>query len=244
MSKRQQIALVSGSTKGIGKSIAQQLVLDGYLVIQNSRSKVQVSELVGADHIMADVTNAKECSNLIRKVVEKYGNLDLLVCNVGSGKSIEGNANTQNSWDYFLSINLSSTTFLVESAIQALKEAKGNVVAISSVCGEDPTINAPIEYATAKAALEMFIKTMAVRSAKHGIRFNVVSPGNVLFDGSVWDQKLKTDEVATNLYIEKTVPLGRFIEPEDIARAVSFLAGPQGRNITGAILRVDGGQSL
>jgi NAD(P)-dependent dehydrogenase (short-subunit alcohol dehydrogenase family) len=205
---------------------------------------VQESQLVGEDHIIANVTNVKECMDLIGKVIEKYAYLDLLVCNVGSGKAIEGNTSTLNSWNHFLSINLSTTTFLVEAAMQALKETKGNVVAISSVCGEDPTIDAPIEYATAKAALEMFMKTMAVRSAKHGIRFNVVSPGNVLFDGSVWDQKLKTDEVATTLYIERTVPLGRFIEPEDIASAVSFLAGPHGRNITGAILQVDGGQSL
>jgi 3-oxoacyl-[acyl-carrier protein] reductase len=90
----------------------------------------------------------------------------------------------------------------------------------------------------------MFMKTMAVRYGKQGLRFNVVSPGNVLFDGSVWDQKLKTNEVSTTSYIEKTVPLGRFIEPQDIARAVSFLAGPGGRNINGVVLPVDGGQSL
>ena len=235
---------MSGSTKGIGKAIAQQLVLDGYIVIQNSRSIVLESELVGEAHIMADVTNAKECKDLIAKIVEKYDNLDALVCNVGSGKGLEENTSVSNSWDHFLSVNLSSTTFLVESALESLTKAKGNVVAISSICGEDPTIEAPIGYTTAKAALEMFMKTMAVRYGKQGLRFNVVSPGNVLFNGSVWDQKLKTHEVLTTSYIESNVPLGRFVNPQDIASAVSFLAGPGGRNITGAVLPVDGGQSL
>lgn len=235
---------MSGSTKGIGKAIAQQLVIDGYIVIQNSRSKVLQSELVGEAHIKADVTIANECKDLIGRIVEKYDNLDILVCNVGSGKGLEENISVPNSWDHFLSVNLSSTTFLVEFALEALTKSKGNVVAISSICGEDPTIEAPIEYTTAKAALEMFMKTMAVKYGKQGLRFNVVSPGNVLFSGSVWDQKLKTNKVSTNSYIEKTVPLGRFVNPQDIASAVSFLAGPGGRNVTGAILRVDGGQSL
>jgi 3-oxoacyl-[acyl-carrier protein] reductase len=244
LNKRPQVALVSGSTKGIGKVIAQQLILDGYIVVQNSRSTLLESELVGTAHIMADVTNAKECRDLVRKIVETYGNLDLLVCNVGSGKSLEMNTSISNSWDHFLNINLSSTTFLVDSALQALIKSKGNVIAISSACGDDPTIEAPIGYTTAKAALEMFMKTMAVRYGKQGLRFNVVSPGNVLFDGSVWDQKLKINEELTTSYIKKSVPLGRFVEPQDIANSVSFLAGAGGRNITGAILPVDGGQSL
>ena len=212
--------------------------------MQNSRSTVLESELVSTAHIIADVTNAKECRDLVAKIVETYGSLDLLVCNVGSGKGLEGNTSVSNSWDHFLSVNLSSTTFLVDSALQALAKSKGNVIAISSVCGEDPTIEAPIGYTTAKAALEMFMKTMAVRYGKQGLRFNVVSPGNVLFEGSVWDQKLKTNEASTTSYIEKTVPLGRFDEPQDISNSVSFVAGAGGRNITGAVLPVDGGQSL
>lgn len=235
---------MSGSTKGIGKAIARQLILDGYIVIQNSRSIVQESQLVGDSHIVADVTKAKECEDLIGKIIERYGSLDVLVCNVGSGKSLEGNTSFSNSWEHFLSLNLISTTFLVESALGALIMTKGNVVAISSICGEDPTIEAPIGYTTAKAALEMFMKTMAVRYGRQGLRFNVVSPGNVLFDGSVWDQKLKTDSEVTTMHINENVPLGRFVEPQDIARAVSFLVGSDGRNITGAILPVDGGQSL
>ena len=88
------------------------------------------------------------------------------------------------------------------------------------------------------------MKTMAVRNGKMGVRFNVVSPGNVIFGGSVWEQKLNSNRLKVNSYLEQQVPLGKFIEPQDIATAVSFLAGPSGRNITGVVLPVDGGQSI
>jgi 3-oxoacyl-[acyl-carrier protein] reductase len=244
MSERQQVALVSGSTRGIGKVIAEKLVLDGYIVVQNSRSSVQVGELVGQTHIRADVTNPNECKELIEKIIETYGQLNLLVCNVGSGKSLSSGVGFAESWDHFLSINLDSTTYLVDSALEALITTKGNTVAISSICGEDPTIEAPIGYTTAKAGLEMFMKTMAVRYGKKGLRFNVVSPGNVFFEGSVWDQKLKADKVAVTSYLEQKVPLARFITPHEIAGAVSFLASSHAQSITGIVLPVDGGQSL
>jgi len=244
MSERRQVALVSGSTRGIGKAIAEQLVLDGYIVVQNSRSSVQDGELVGQTHIRADVTNPSDCKELIEEIVEIYGQLNLLVCNVGSGKSLSTSVGTEESWDHFLSINLNSTTYLVNSALKALITTKGNAVAISSICGEDPTIEAPIGYTTAKAGLEMFMKTMAVRYGKKGLRFNVVSPGNVLFEGSVWAQKLRDDKDAVNSYLERQVPLARFITPKEIAAAVSFLAGSHAQSITGVVLPVDGGQSL
>lgn len=244
MSERQQVALVSGSSRGIGKVIAEQLVLDGYIVIQNSRTSVQDGELVGQTHIRADVTNPNECKELIEKIVELYGQLNLLVCNVGSGKGLSSGVDPAESWDHFLNINLNSTTYLVDSALEALIATKGNTVAISSICGEDPTIEAPIGYTTAKAGLEMFMKTMAVRYGKKGLRFNVVAPGNVLFEGSVWDQKLKADKVAVNSYLEQQVPLARFITPQEIAGAVSFLASSCAQSITGIVLPVDGGQSI
>ena len=244
MSERQQVALVSGSTRGIGTAIAEQLVLDGYIVVQNSRTSVQDGELVGQTHMRADVTNPNQCKELIEKIIETYGQLNLLVCNVGSGKSLSSEVGPTELWNHFLNINLISTTYLVDSALKALIATKGNTVAISSICGVDPTINAPIGYITAKAGLEMFMKTMAVRYGKQGLRFNVVSPGNVLFEGSVWDQKLKADKEGVNSYIEQQVPLAKFITPQEIAITVSFLASSGAQSITGIVLPIDGGQSL
>jgi 3-oxoacyl-[acyl-carrier protein] reductase len=238
------IALVSGSTRGIGKAIAQQLVLDGYVVIQNSRSLITSEELIGEKHVIADVTNEDECNDLVTEVIKDYGQIDLLVCNVGSGRNLHKDASPSNSWNHFLNTNLNSMAYLVNSALPSLSQKQGSVIAISSICAEDPTIDAPIGYTTAKAGLNIFMRAMAVKHGKKGLRFNVIAPGNVYFPGSTWDQKLKDNKLAVEAYLEQKVPLGRFVEPQDIALAVSFLAGPKARNITGVVLSVDGGQSL
>ena len=90
----------------------------------------------------------------------------------------------------------------------------------------------------------MYIQGMAVKNGPLGVRFNVVSPGNVYFEGSVWDQKIQESKEEIEGYIRNVVPLGKFILPEDISEAVSFLVSDRAKNVTGVVLKVDGGQSL
>ncbi len=244
MIQEKQVAFVSGSTKGIGLAIAIKLQADGYAVIQNSRESVGVKKIQGMDHLVGDVTKIEDCVHLINEIKAKYGRLDVLVCNVGSGRAISGESGVGEYWDHYKSLNLDSATFLVESSFELLKKNRGNVVAISSICADDPRINAPVGYASSKAALQMYIKSMAVKHGRDGLRFNLVSPGNVYFKGSVWDKKLQEDRLGTEKYINEVVPLRSFISAEDIAEAVSFLISEKAKNITGSILRVDGGQSI
>jgi len=242
--QEKQIAFVSGSTKGIGLAIAIKLQADGYAVIQNSRESIGVKEIQGMDHLVGDVTKIEDCIHLINEIKAKYGRLDVLVCNVGSGRAISGESDVPEYWEHYKSLNLDSATFLIESSLELLKKNRGNVVAISSICADDPRINAPVGYASSKAALQMYIKSMAVKHGRDGLRFNLVSPGNVYFKGSVWDKKLQEDRLGTEKYINEVVPLRSFISAEDIADAVSFLISEKAKNITGSILRVDGGQSI
>ena len=244
MIQEKQIAFVSGSTQGIGLAIAFKLQEDGYVVIQNSRENIGATELQLSDHVAADVTKIEDCARLINEIKNKYGRLDVLVCNVGSGRAIGGESSIGEYWDHFKSFNLDSSTFLIESSLNLLMESGGRVVAISSICADDPRINAPIGYASSKAALQMYIKSMAVKHGRDGLRFNVVSPGNVYFKGSVWDKKLQEDRLAIEKYINDMVPLRSFVSVDDIAEAVSFLVSAKAKNITGTILRVDGGQSI
>ncbi len=244
MIQEKQIAFVSGSTKGIGLAIAIKLQADGYVVIQNSREKIKAKEIQGIDHLVGDVTKIEDCVELINKIKAKYGRLDVLVCNVGSGRAISGESNVGKYWKHYKSLNLDSATFLIESSLNLLKSNRGKIVAISSICADDPRINAPVGYASSKAALQMYMKSMAVKHGRDGMRFNVVSPGNVYFKGSVWDKKLQEDRLGTEKYINDVVPLRSFISAEDIAEAVSFLVSEKAKNITGSILRVDGGQSI
>ena len=244
MANSGKVVLISGSTSGIGKTVTARFIDDGYTVIQNSRNEIDISDLLGAKHIQGDVTNYKICLEIIKSIKAEYGRLDVLVCNVGKGADLDSNILSEERWSYFLSNNLLSTTFLVESALPLLIKSKGNVVAISSICGSSFIKGAPVEYSVAKAALNMYIKSMAFKYANNGIRFNVVSPGNVLFEGSTWHNKIKNNEELVTKFISENVPMGVFIEPEAIADAVLFLASDSSNFTTGVELNIDGGQSL
>jgi 3-oxoacyl-[acyl-carrier protein] reductase len=239
-----KVALVSGSTYGIGRVIAARFVSEGYTVIQNSRNGINDEDLLGAKHVEGDVTNYKTCLEIIEAINAEYGRLDVLVCNVGSGTDLETIILPGERWSHFLSSNLLSCTFLVDSALQLLIKSKGNVVAVSSICGYGIVKGAPVEYSVAKAALNMYIKSIALKHGGSGIRFNAVSPGNVMFEGSTWHNKLKKNEKQVTQYISENVPMGEFIKPEAIAEAVIFLASDASKSTTGVVLNIDGGQIL
>ncbi len=244
MANSEKVVFVSGSTHGIGKVVAARFVNDGYTVIQNSRNKLDDNDLLGAKHIEGDVTNYKTCLDIIESIKAEYGRLDVLVCNVGSGADLDTIILPDERWSHFLSSNLLSCTFLVDSALQLLIKSKGNVIAVSSICGYSIVKGAPVEYSVAKAALNMYIKSMAFKHGDCGIRFNVVSPGNVMFEGSTWHNKLKKNEKQVTKYISENVPMGAFIKPESIAEATLFLASDISNSTTGVVLNVDGGQVL
>lgn len=244
MANLQKVVLISGSTSGIGKAVAARFINDGFTVIQNSRNKIDDKDILGVKHIEGDVTNYKTCLDIIESIKLEYGRLDVLVCNVGNGTDLDSDNLIEERWSHYLSSNLLSTTFLVDAAISLLIKSKGNVVAVSSICGSTSVKGAPIEYSAAKAALNMYIRSMALKHGKSSIRFNAVSPGNVMFEGSTWHSKIKKNKEFVNKYISENVPMGVLIEPEAVAEAVLFLAKDISKFTTGVVLNVDGGQSL
>ena len=237
----EQIVLVTGSSKGIGLSIARKFKEEKWAVIQNSRNEISKDSLIGDTCIFADVTKSDEVISLMKQIKDTYGHLDAIVCNVGSGKNLDS-SNSQERWDYFIKVNLFSATNIVDQALPLLENS--SVTVISSICGNSAIDGAPVEYSTAKAALNQYIKVMAKKYAEKEIRFNSVSPGNVIFDGSQWEEKLKSDKKNTNDYIKQNVPMGKFIEPQDVAEMVYYLSSNNSRIITGQNFIIDGGQSL
>jgi len=237
----EHIVLVTGSSKGIGLAIARKFKKENWAVIQNSRHEISKDSLIGDTCIFADVTKSDEVISLMKQIKDTYGHLDAIVCNVGSGKNIDS-SNSQDRWDYFIKVNLFSATNIVDHALPLLQNS--SVTVISSICGYSVIDGAPVEYSTAKAALNQYIKVMAKKFAEKEIRFNSVSPGNVIFDGSQWEEKLKLDEKKTSNYIKQNVPMGKFIEPQDVAEMVYYLSSKNSRFITGQNFVIDGGQSL
>ena len=244
---KDKVALVTGSSKGIGKAIANSLKQENCKIILNGRTNSALKKTAKSmgeniDYFVADVTNKKSCLKLQNYILKKYGKLDILVCNVGDGVSTSPGKETEKDWEKMLGINLIGTTNMIETFKKLLTKSNGTVTCISSIAGIE-TIGAPIAYATAKSALNTYIKQISVPLAEEKIRINAVVPGNIMFENSVWDKKLKKNPKKVKNFIKNQVPLKRFGKPDEIGDLVSFLSSVKASFITGSIFVIDGGQT-
>jgi len=242
----EKVALVTGSSKGIGLAIAQTLHAEGCHVALNARNAVDLdvatAQLAGAISVVGDVTQPAVAQQIVAEVLSTFGRLDILVCNVGSGRSIPPGNETADEWQRVFALNLWSTTNSVEAAREALSASKGVVVCISSICGIEVITGAPVTYSAAKAALHAYVRGISRPLGQQDVRINAVAPGNIFFDGSVWSRKLAEDKQGVESTLEKNVALGRLGTPEDVASLVAYLASPLSRFATGAVWTLDGGQ--
>lgn len=240
-----KVALVTGSSAGIGLAIAHVLAAEGASVILNGRNAGRLAQakagLTSATTLVADVTAPAECQRLVREVLSTHGRIDILVCNVGSGTSVPPGQESPEEWRRVFEINLYATTQMVCAAEAALAATNGNVVCISSICGLE-ALGCPVPYSVAKAALESFVRNSARPLGKLGVRINSVAPGNILFPGSTWERKLAADSVGVNEMLQRDVALRSLGQPEDVARLVAYISSPMARFVTGATHIVDGGQ--
>jgi 3-oxoacyl-[acyl-carrier protein] reductase len=242
----EKVALVTGSSKGIGLAIAQTLYSEGCRVALNARNAADLSaataQLTGTIGVAGDVTQLAEAQRIVAEVLSTFGRLDILVCNVGSGRSVPPGNETADEWQRVFALNLWSTTNSVEAANDALAASKGVVVCISSICGMEVIPGAPVTYSAAKAALHAYVRGIARPLGNQGVRINAVAPGNILFDGSVWSRKLLEDKLAVQSMLEKEVSLGCLGSPGDVANLVAYLASPRSGFATGSVWTLDGGQ--
>lgn len=241
-----KIALVTGSSKGIGWEIAQTLHAEGCRVVLNARNAADLNaataRLAGTISIMGDVTQPTGARQIIAEVLSTFGRLDILVCNVGSGRSVPPGNETAEEWQRVFAVNLWGTTNTVEAARDALAASKGVIVCISSICGLEVIPGAPVTYSAAKAALHAYVRGISRPLGKQGVRINAVAPGNILFDGSVWSRKLAEDSPAVQAMLSKDVAMGNLGSPTDVASLVAYLVSPLSSFATGGVWTLDGGQ--
>lgn len=240
-----RVALVTGASRGIGRAIAERLSASGCSLVINGRDPSTLKDAaatLGAIAVAGDVSKSDEAKWIVDQTVAAHGRLDILVCNVGSGRSVPPGQENAAEWQRVFAINLFSTTNMVEAARAALATSKGAVVCVSSICGTEVVPHAPVTYSAAKAALNAYIRGIARPLGAEGVRINAVAPGNILFDGSVWQRKLDEDQAAVHAILACEVALGRLGTPEDVAAMVAFLASDAAKFVTGTVVVADGGQ--
>ena len=241
-----KVALVTGSSKGIGRVIAETLHSEGCKVAINGRSGDALADVAKtlSDSIIAqgDVSVPQEAQRVVREVKTAFGQIDFLVCNVGSGSSVPPGQESYDEWQRVFAVNLWSATNMVEAASGALAETKGSIVCISSICGNEVVSGAPVTYSAAKASLNAYVRGVARPLGQQGIRINAIAPGNILFDGSVWSRKLDEDKDAVNLMLERDVALSQLGSPKNVAELAAYLVSPRSSFATGGVWTIDGGQ--
>ncbi len=239
-----KVAVVTGSSRGLGRAIAVKLANLGAKVVVNYRSDQEAAEetlrMIGeaggeAIAIQADVSKYDEAQKLIRSALEHYGRLDILVNNAGTTRDTLLIRMSEEDWDIVVDTNLKSVFSCCKAAQRAMmKQRYGRIVNITSVAGLAGNAG-QTNYASAKAGMIGFTKSLAKEVGSRNITVNAVAPGFVPTDLS-----LLLPQELIDKGIEMT-PLGHAGTADDIANAVAFLVSDEAKFITGQVLSVDGG---
>lgn len=222
-------AIVTGGSKGIGRSIAEGFVDDGADVVICSRTKDEIeaaAEDIGAVGVECDVTDREQVDNLVETAVDEFGGVDVLVNNAGASFMSNFDGVTPNGWDRVVDINLGGTYNCTRAAGEYLKDGNGSVVNMASVAGVQ---GAPYmsHYGAAKAGIINLTSTLAYEWASDGVRVNCVAPGYVATPGVESQMGVSADD------IDRRDPERTIGEPEEIADVVRFLASPASSFVVG-----------
>ncbi|ADW68420.1 SDR family NAD(P)-dependent oxidoreductase [Granulicella tundricola] len=243
-----KVAIVTGSSSGIGQSIAVRLASEGASVVidyhsnpegaEETQKKIAAAGGGKTITVKADVTIMDDVKNLVEQAWQQLGSCDILVNNAGVEKHAPFWEATESDYDLVLGTNLKAPFFLTQRFVQKLMEAKkpGRVINISSV-HEDMVFPNFASYCAAKGGIRMLMRDLAMELGPLGITVNNVAPGaiNTPINASLLEDKPKLNALLNN------IPLGRLGTPEDVASLVAFLASDEAAYVTGSTYFVDGG---
>jgi 3-oxoacyl-[acyl-carrier protein] reductase len=238
-----KVAVVTGSGRGIGQAIALKLAEIGAIVVINdvneTFAELTVAQIKGMDRqslaVIADVSSTQDVNRMMAKVKEVYGRIDILVNNAGIARDQLLLRMTDEDWDKVLNISLKSVFLCTRAVIRdMMKQRWGRIVSISSIVGLAGNPG-QANYASAKAGIIGFTKTMSKEVASRNVTVNAVAPG---FIDTEMTQRLDEKQKAE---LKVRIPSGYLGSPRDVAEAVAFFASEEARYITGQVLSVDGG---
>ncbi len=241
-----QVALVTGSGRGIGRAIALTLAEHGANVVVNDvveESAEQVAteiEAIGvaAMPVVADITSEDEVKAMVAAVMDKFGQIDILVNNAGITQDNLLMRMSEEQWDVVLAVNLKGAFLCTKAVARPMVKARhGRIINIVSVVGLTGNVG-QANYSSSKGGLIALTKSTAQELGSRGITCNAVAPGFI-----ETEMTTRLSDEAREQMLER-VPLGRAGQPEDVAGAVVFLAGAEASYITGQVITVDGGMVM
>lgn len=241
-----KVALITGGSRGIGFSTAKLFSEKGAQVVITSKDKSRleksIENLSNTIGIAADIKNEEEVKNVVEQTIKKFGKLDILVNNAGIFPKIKKLHEIEEwEWQEVLDVNLTGQFRFTKAAIPYLKKTSGSIINISSDAGLKAYqgFNADA-YSAAKAALIVLTKCWALEYSKDKIRVNCICPGVV--DTDMTKPFLKTE--SDREFMDNEHPIGRIGQPEEVAKAILYFASDDSLWTTGAVLTVDGGESV
>jgi 3-oxoacyl-[acyl-carrier protein] reductase len=244
MNLQNQVALVTGASRGIGKAIALELARQGATVVGTATTEAGADAITaylsefGGKGMMLNVTDAAQCAALIDDVSKNVGGIAILVNNAGITKDQLAMRMKDDEWDSVITTNLSAVGRLSRAVLRGMMKAKqGRIINITSVVASSGNPG-QMNYAAAKAGVEGMSRALAREIGSRNITVNCIAPGFIDTDMT------KALGESQHEALLGQIPLGRLGKPEDIAHAVAFLAGPQADYITGTTLHVNGGMYM
>lgn len=245
-----KVSLVTGGSRGIGRATATVFAEEGCKVGICARGESKLLETLeelralesDAWGVTADVTNAADVESFISTAADRFGGLDILVCNVGGLKGDSTLEATDEDWLTTYEVNVVHAVRSVRAAIPYMKKRDGaSIVLVASISGMKPGPHG--QYGSAKASAIFLSSTLAWELAEHRIRVNTVSPGSIYFPGGGWSKFESKEPQLYNRFLDNELPWNRLGTDREVANVIAFLCSERARWINGANIPVDGGQA-
>ena len=247
---KDRVVLVTGASRGIGRSIALGFADEGCRLVVCARGAEQLDRTAdelasrGAETLAvpADVTRPDDRAGLVAAALRRFGRIDVLINNAGGGGGPTFAQTDDEQWEAAFDLTLWSSVRLSRLVLPHMEaQGSGCIIMISSIYGRE--WGGRPAYQTVKAAQNSLAKALGREYAPKGIRVNAVAPGSIRFPGGSWDRRCQDDPAGMERFVQQEMPLGRFGRPEEVADVVVFLASDRASLMVGACVNVDGCQS-